>query len=109
MLKFSTGWPDRLVPLKSQKVLWIELKTLTGVLSERQRAIHTILQNLGHKVLVLRTKKEITDALETASVSVKRGKVPSKQRILAAVVGPRARKDKYHTKSNSGTSQSSTD
>jgi hypothetical protein len=109
MLKFSTGWPDRLVPLKSQKVLWIELKTLTGVLSERQRAIHTILQNLGHKVLVLRTKKEITDALETASVSVKRGKVPSKQRILAAVVGPRARKDKYHAKSDSGTSQSSTD
>ena len=103
MLKFATGWPDRVVPLKNQKVLWIELKTLTGIVSARQETIHTLLRNLGHKVLILRTKKEITDALESSSVSIKRGKVPSKQRIMSAVVGPRARKNKRHTESDSGT------
>jgi len=104
MLKFSTGWPDRVIPLKNQKVLWVELKTLTGVLSSRQEAVHTILKNLGHNVLVLRTKQEITDALETASVSVKRRKVPPNKRLIPALVRSRSRQDKRHTKSDSGTS-----
>lgn len=78
MLKFATGWPDRLVVLKTKKVLWCELKTLTGVVSERQHAIHEALRKHGHIVLVLRTKEEITNALETASVSAKRSKVSAK-------------------------------
>ena len=104
MLKFATGWPDRLIPLKSQKVLWVELKTLTGILSPRQEAVHAILKNLGHTVLVLRTKQEITDALETASVSIKRRKVPPYKGLIATVARSRSRKNKRLTEGDPGTS-----
>ena len=71
-LRFSTGWPDRVVILLG-KVLWVELKTITGIVSERQKLIHEMLRSLNHTVLILRTKEEITNALESASVSAKRG------------------------------------
>jgi hypothetical protein len=67
-LKFSTGYPDRLVILPFNKVLWVELKTLTGKLSARQEQVHFQLRLHHHCVLVLRTKEEITHALETASI-----------------------------------------
>lgn len=70
--RFSVGWPDRLVILEDSVVLWIELKTLTGVISPKQHKIHNILRLHGHNVLVLRTKEEITNALATASISIKR-------------------------------------
>lgn len=69
--RFSVGWPDRVVMLKDSKVLWVELKTLTGVISPKQQKIHSILRSLGHNVYVLRTKEDITHALATASISVK--------------------------------------
>ena len=65
-LKFSTGWPDRLVILKHNALLWVELKTLTGKLSPRQEQIHMIHKMHDHVVLVLRSKEEITNALESA-------------------------------------------
>ena len=55
----------------SNKVLWVELKTLTGKLSARQEHIHMLLQLHHHCVLVLRTKEEITDALEATRISDK--------------------------------------
>lgn len=70
--RFSVGWPDRVVILEDSVVLWIELKTLTGVISPKQHKIHNILRLHGHNVLVLRTKEEITNALATASISIKR-------------------------------------
>lgn len=69
--RFSVGWPDRLVILKNQKVIWIELKTLTGIVSPKQQKIHNTLKLLGHDVRVLRTKEEITYALAAASISTK--------------------------------------
>jgi hypothetical protein len=71
-LRFSTGWPDRLVLLMTGKILWVELKTLTGVVSPRQSLIHQTLNDHGHNVLILRTKKEITNALESARIPVER-------------------------------------
>jgi hypothetical protein len=71
-LRFSTGWPDRVVVLDDD-VLWVELKTITGIVSERQKVIHNTLRQLNQKVLILRTKEDITHALESASVSAKRG------------------------------------
>jgi hypothetical protein len=68
-LRYSTGYPDRLVILPFNKVLWIELKTLTGKLSDRQEHVHFLLRLNHHCVLVLRTKEEITNALESASIS----------------------------------------
>jgi len=99
-LRFSTGWPDRLVLLKRGKILWAELKTSVGVLSERQKAIHNILREHNHTVLVLRTKQEITDALETASISAKRSKVSAKQRLFPTMAGPRSGKNQYNVKGN---------
>lgn len=70
--RFSVGWPDRLVILEESVVLWVELKTITGIISPKQHKIHNMLRSLGHRVLVLRTKEEITNALATASISIKR-------------------------------------
>jgi hypothetical protein len=71
--RFSVGWPDRLVILDDTRVLWVELKTPTGVLSEKQKAVHKMLASYGHNVLVLRTKEEITYALAATYISNKRG------------------------------------
>lgn len=73
MPRFSVGWPDRLIILNDQKVLWIELKTLTGVVSPRQQKIHEMLKARGHHVCIIRTKEEIKYALAAASLSAKRG------------------------------------
>lgn len=101
-LRFSTGWPDRLVLLKKGRILWVELKTKTGVLSDRQKAVHSLLMIHNHNILVLRTKEEITNALEAASVPAKRSEVLAKQRLFSTVAGSRIRKNKHHLKGNSG-------
>lgn len=67
----ETGWPDRIVVLPDARVLWIELKLPHGKISPKQAYIHKLLRQLGHTVLVLRTKEEITDALAAASISAK--------------------------------------
>jgi len=67
-LRYSTGYPDRIVVLPFNKVMWVELKTPTGKLSGRQEQVHFQLRLHHHCVLVLRTKEEITHALETASI-----------------------------------------
>ena len=64
MLRFATGWPDRIVMLPDGKVLWVELKTEKGVVSPRQAQIHLTLSKIGHPVLVLRTKTSIREVLE---------------------------------------------
>jgi len=94
-LKFSTGWPDRVVII-NRKVIWVELKTPTGKLSARQEVVHQTLKDLKHIILVLRTKEEITNALESASVSTKRREVPNRKRLGTVMVGSGARENKYH-------------
>lgn len=69
--RFSVGWPDRLVILEETRVLWVELKTLTGIVSPKQHKVHNMLKLHGHNVLILRTKEEITNALEAASIPTK--------------------------------------
>lgn len=68
-VKYSRGWPDRVVVLPNGQTLWIELKTLTGKLSELQIRVHKELRTRGHDVLVLRTKDEIRNVLESARIS----------------------------------------
>ena len=50
--------------LHNGNVLFVELKTLTGVLSKMQVRVHELMLKAGHKVLVLRTKAEIKAVLE---------------------------------------------
>ena len=95
-LRFSTGWPDRIVVI-NKNVIWIELKTLTGVLSPRQIAVHELLRSLNHKILVLRTKEEITNVLESAQLSNESRRVLSKKRVRSVVARPRTGENQHHT------------
>lgn len=53
-----TGVPDRLIFWQS-KVFLIELKTLKGVVSERQRVVFKQLEDQGHLVYVLRSYEDV--------------------------------------------------
>lgn len=70
-VKYARGWPDRVVVLPDGQTLWVELKTLTGKLSELQIKVHKELKARGHRVLVLRTKEEIHGVLDTTRVPEK--------------------------------------
>ena len=97
-LRFSTGWPDRIVVI-NKKVIWVELKTLTGVLSPRQIAVHELLRSLNHKILVLRTKEEITNVLESTQLPNKSRKVSSRKRLRTTLAGSRIGEDQHYTAS----------
>lgn len=62
-LRYSTGWPDRLVASRRGLSL-AELKTPTGVLSAKQKLVFATLKLFSIQVAVLRTKLEITTYLE---------------------------------------------
>ena len=61
-LKFDpsnrTGMPDRVVLLPSGKVVWVELKTDNGHLSQLQLLRHKELERLGHEVVVIWNKED---------------------------------------------------
>jgi hypothetical protein len=65
-VRFSRGWPDRIVPLNNGQVLWIELKRPGGKTSALQDQVHTKLRNLNHDVYVLDSKEGIDRVLGTA-------------------------------------------
>lgn len=65
-VRFARGWPDRIVPLKSGGVLWVELKRPGGKLSALQEKVHKDLFNLGHDVYVIDSKEGIDRVLGTA-------------------------------------------
>ena len=58
------GMPDRLVLLPGRQVLWVELKTDNGKLSEIQRYQHEILRGLGQEVVVVWNKEEANRLLD---------------------------------------------
>ena len=68
---YSRGWPDRVVVLSDGQVFWVELKTLTGIVSPLQERVHKLLRQRGHTVYVLRTKEEITNVLGSTQIPTK--------------------------------------
>ena len=64
-VRFSRGWPDRIVPLNNGQVLWIELKRPGGKTSALQDQVHEKLRNLNHDVYVLDSKEGIDRVLGT--------------------------------------------
>lgn len=54
------GVPDLVIPLPEGKTLWLELKTMKGRLSQRQKDYHAMLEEYGHEV---RTAYGLQDAL----------------------------------------------
>jgi hypothetical protein len=67
-VRFSRGWPDRLIACRSGLRL-IELKTDKGKLSALQTKVISTLGSLGIVVIILRSKKEITEYLENLNGS----------------------------------------
>ena len=59
-----TGVPDRIVLLPNQPVLFVELKTATGVLSPRQKLVFEQLADLGHQVFVLNSTQAVDSFIE---------------------------------------------
>lgn len=52
------GMPDRMVLLNGGRVLWVELKTIGGVLSPIQKLRHEELRRAGHEVVCVWTKAQ---------------------------------------------------
>ena len=59
------GMPDRLVLMSDGRVVWVELKTDGGRLSELQRFRHTELRKMGHEVAVLWNKDQVDEFVDT--------------------------------------------
>lgn len=52
------GMPDRIIMLPGSRVLWVELKTKGGKLSEIQKLRHAELAKLGQDVVVVWNKEQ---------------------------------------------------
>jgi hypothetical protein len=57
------GTPDRIVLLRGGKVLWLEVKTPSGMLSADQVVWHCRAAKLGHHVRVVRNVSEAIEAV----------------------------------------------
>lgn len=55
----SRGWPDRIVLLPGGKVVFVEVKTDTGKLSELQKSRMALLEKLGMTSLTIYGIKDI--------------------------------------------------
>lgn len=65
-VRFSRGWPDRLVLLPDGKVLWVELKRPGGKPTPLQLKTHQDMWSYGHMVYVIDSKEGIDNVLGTA-------------------------------------------
>ena len=59
------GMPDRLCLLPGGRVLWVELKTKGGRLSELQKYRHQWLRKLGHEVRVVWSREQVDELIES--------------------------------------------
>jgi hypothetical protein len=65
-VRFARGWPDRVVPLKDGRTLWIEIKRPGGKTTPLQDKVHEQLRARGHLVYVLDSKEGIDNVLGTS-------------------------------------------
>jgi hypothetical protein len=65
-VRFSRGWPDRIVVLKDGKVMWVELKRPGAKLSPLQVKVHFELNKWNQEVYVIDSKEGIDHVLATA-------------------------------------------
>ena len=57
------GWPDLTVLLPGGSVIFMEVKSEKGRVSQKQRAVHEYMRRLGHRVAVVRSVQEAVDAI----------------------------------------------
>ena len=59
-----TGMPDRLILLPDGRVVWVELKTEGGRLSEIQKYRHEELRRMGQQVETVWNKQQVDELVE---------------------------------------------
>lgn len=64
-VRFSRGWPDRLVLLPNGRILWVELKRPGGKTTPLQDKTHKEMLEHGHMVHVIDSKEGIDSVLGT--------------------------------------------
>ncbi len=64
-VRYSRGWPDRIVALPDGKTLWVELKRPGSKTTPLQDRLHKELRMRGHLVHIIDSKKGIDDVLGT--------------------------------------------
>lgn len=67
----TVGCPDLVVCLPRGRVLWLEVKTESGRLSEAQEVMHADLRDLGHAVFVVRSLAEAIEAVRAGTKDLK--------------------------------------
>ena len=61
-----SGVPDRIV-LINQRCHFVELKTMTGVVSKRQEIVFEDIKQAGFPVIILRGKQDIEEFINAAT------------------------------------------
>lgn len=74
-LGLKRGFPDLMICYGRLKMLWMEVKTPTGVVSKQQEKRHAQLQALGHVVVVVRSVEQVLQALLTYGVPIRRARL----------------------------------
>lgn len=59
---FLPGAPDLIVALPNREVIWIEVKSPVGRLSDNQNHVHALLETIGHKIILARSIDDVRDA-----------------------------------------------
>lgn len=75
-LGLKRGFPDLLLAYDQARILWLEIKTHSGILSPDQRLNHALLKMFGHAV-------EVCRSLDDAIMALIRHGVPHRRNSLS--------------------------
>lgn len=68
---YEAGWPDRLLVLPRNYVVWVEFKSTGKKPTEIQQYRHKTLEDLGHEVFIIASREEAEQAVTTIKAILK--------------------------------------
>ena len=68
---FLPGAPDLVLALPNREVIWIEVKSPVGRLSDNQKHVHAMLETIGHKIILARSIDDIREAFAYLGIKTK--------------------------------------
>jgi len=68
---FLPGAPDLILALPNKEVIWIEVKSPIGRLSDNQKHVHAMLETIGHKIILARSIDDIREAFAYYGIKTK--------------------------------------
>lgn len=71
---FLAGAPDLVVALSGGGVLWVEVKSPVGRVSENQVMVHGLLAAAGHNCIIVRSVDDVRKALDDLGIPTKEAK-----------------------------------